>query len=280
MNTTPEILTVDGVVLNTLAKNIESIAGRLHVASKRTANVQVPGRPGALYVPNKLDDINTITLPMWVRGCDDNGLIPSGSARVEFFKNLDQLTRLFGKPYGLLDVRHTLPDTTIRQCFAELTDELDFTTTGPNPLGKYSVALEVPAVYWQDLNQIVQNLAVPASGTNLNFNNFAGGTAPVWDSVITLTGPFTSMTVQDVPSGDTVTVNTGIAAGQTVVLDNDAMTVMQGANDLLTFTSHTGDVFLVLHPDAIGETHLVVTGAGFGAGTSVQIAGRRKYRIG
>jgi hypothetical protein len=282
VNTTMEILSIDGVVLNTLAKNIESIAGRLHVAPKRGANPTISGKPGALWVPGKLDEPNVLALPMWVRGCDDNGAIPvGGSARQQFFDNLDQLTRLFGKSTGLLDVRHTLPNASIRQCFAEMLDEIDFTTSGPNPLGKYSVSLQVPDVYWQDLNQLVQNKVVGATGTTLTFDTFNGGTAPIFDSVITITGPFTTITLQDVPSGDTVTIGTPIAGGTTAVIDNANMTVMNGATDLLTNTSHTGDYFLVLNPGSTtGQHQILVTGAGFTGATAVQVTGRRKFRAG
>lgn len=278
MNTTTETLSVNGVVLNTLAKNIESIAGRLHMAPKKTPNVVVPGKPGVLYVPGKLDDVNHFVLPMWVRGCDDNGLIPGGSsARVEFFKNLDALTRLFRKSSSLLDIRHVMPDTTTRQVFAEVLEEIDFTTIGANPLGKYSVTLEVPDVYWQDLNLITQNIAAVVNNTTYQYGQFDGGTAPIFDSVITITGPFTNITLTDVESNDFVTLGTAVAAGATAVIDNVNMTVVSGANDLLTTTSHSGDVFLALFPNDLGQHKLKVTGAGFTAATAVQVAGRRKY---
>ena len=211
MNTTTEILSVDGVVLNTLAKNIESIAGRLHVPGKRTTNQTLPGKHGSLHVGNKVFEPNTIVLPMWVRGCDDDGAIPAGgSARDEFYFNLDELTNLFGRD-GLRDVRHTLPDGSIRQCFAEVLSSIDFSVTGRNPLGKFSVEMEVPDVFWQDLNQV--NQAQVVGNGRYHYGQLDGGTAPIVDAVLTITGPFTTFTVTDVESGDSFTYAAAIAAG-------------------------------------------------------------------
>src|SRR3982751_4903714 len=102
--TTTETLTVNGVVLNTLANNIETLAGRLRVPSYRTENLIVPSKHGELWVPNKKFQTNTIPLPMWVLGCNDDGEIPSGStARIEFYARVDELVTLFKSP-GLLTV--------------------------------------------------------------------------------------------------------------------------------------------------------------------------------
>src|SRR5687768_5894726 len=94
--TTSETLSVDGVVLNTLAKNIETLTGRLRTPPLRGSNLSIPSRHGALHTATKVYDENEIVLPMWVAGCDDDGEIPYfGSARKEFFKNLDELSNLF-----------------------------------------------------------------------------------------------------------------------------------------------------------------------------------------
>lgn len=278
MNTTSEILTVDGTVLNTLAKNIESIAGRLHVPGKRTANQVIPGKHGTQHVGGKLFEANVLVLPMWVRGCDDDGAVPTGSTREEFFTNLDELSRLFTRE-GLRDIRHTLPDGSIRQCFGEVLSAIDFSITGHNPMGKYSVEVEVPEVFWQDLDTRTQNLAV-AAGNNYHFTTFDGISAPICDSLITVTGPVGDIGLTDSTSGEWLEYGVGLAAGQQLVIDCANWDITVGGADVIQNLSHSHDYFLPLTPNIAGQVWVTVTGSGFGAGTSVQIAAKRKYLVG
>lgn len=281
MNTTTEILSVDGVILNTMAKNIESIAGRLHTPDRKGSNVAVSGAAGELYVPGKMDAPNVIALPMWVRGCDDDGIVPAlGQDRINFYKNLDLLTGIFGRNTGLLDVRHTMPDNSIRQCFAEVLSAIDFSTTGRRPLGRFSVEMEVPDVYWQDLNSLVQSKGFAASGVIQTYDTFIGGTAPIYDAVVTITGPAnTGMTIQDVISGEYIVINQAIPAGQQVVIDNPNWTVKLNGADIITNVAHSHDYLLPISPDN-GGPRFQMTGGGFTVATAVQITGRRKYRVG
>jgi hypothetical protein len=276
LNTTTEILTVDGVVLNTLAKNIESIAGRLHVPGKRTANQTLPGKHGTLYVANKKYEANVIVLPMWVRGCDDDGSVPSGSTREEFFTNLDVLTNLFMRD-GLRDVSHTLPDGSIRQCFAEVLSSIDFSVIGHNPLGKYSVEMEVPDVFWQDVNAIVQARGV---AENVHYPQFDGLTAPLVDAIITVTGPANSVLLTDTNSGEWFQYAAALGVGEQLVVDCAEWTAKKGAADVIGNVSHSDDYFLPLTPNLARQLWVSMNIPGSTGGTSVSINGRRKYLVG
>ena len=281
MNTTTEILSVDGVVLNTLAKNIESLTGRLHTPEKKGENVPIPGAVGELYVPGKMDAANTIVLPMWVRGCTDDGLVPSvGQDRINFYANLDQLTGLFGKNTGLLDVRHTLPDTSIRQCFAEVLSALDFSTIGRRPLGRFSVEMTVPDAYWQDLNPVTAQSAAGGTGA-FNMAEFSGLSAPVYDAVITVTGPMNAgMVLTDNASGETFQFGAAIPAGQNLVIDCDNWTVKLNGVDSIQNVQNTHDYFLPLTPDVNGNLWVSLAATGLTAASKFSITGRRKYRVG
>lgn len=277
-NTTTEILTVDGVVLNTLAKNISSLTGRLRAPAVRTSNILVPGRHGALYSPNKKYDQALITLPMWVVGSDDDGAIPEGStARREFFKRIDELTKLFKKTSGLLDVRHTLPDGSVRQCYAESLDVMDFTTDA-SPRGLFSVNLTVPEVFWQDVDTRSQVLA--ANGASVVASDFAAATAPMEDLVYRLDGPWTSprLTFAD---GSFVAVNQAIPAGQGMSVDsgNWDLTGHNGFVPDYTKIQHDGaDSYWAALP-AENQT-ITLTGADRTAATQLTVTGRRKFLVG
>lgn len=283
MNTTTEILTVDGVTLNTLAKNVEELAGRLHVPDKKGANIPIPGAVGELYVSGKMDGANTIVLPMWVRGCDDDGLVPSvGQDRINFFHNLDQLTGIFLKNTGLLDVRHTLPDGSIRQCWAEVISAIDFSTTGRRPLAKFSVEMTVPDAYWQDVNAAAgAAMVVAANPQDLHFVHLDNASAPIYDSIITVTGPYNAnWALTDIQSSEFVVVAQPIPAGQTAVIDSSNWTATINGADVITSTTNSHDYMLPLTPNALGEVWVRASGTGFTAATTVRVNARRKYRVG
>lgn len=217
--TTAETLTVDGVVLNTLAKNIESLSGRLKVPPLRTGNITVPGRHGTLRTSRKLYEEGEIVLPMWVRGVDDDG---NFSSRQKFYENIDILTNLFRPGSGqMLEVVHTLADGSSRKVFAECTEAIDFTMTG-RTLGKFSVALRVPSVFWVDPQQISVDLTMGSAGP---IAQLSGTTAPIEDAVFTIIGPATNCRVEAyydgkaLPNPNYFQYNAAIPAGQSLVVD-------------------------------------------------------------
>lgn len=90
---------VDGVSLQTLAQNISTLGGsRWGVPPLRGENIQIPGRPGALWQP-KIADSRTLTLAMWVRGTDANGNV-SGDPKQTFTANWRSLQQLLWRHDG------------------------------------------------------------------------------------------------------------------------------------------------------------------------------------
>src|SRR5689334_4925585 len=102
-NTSTIPVTIDGVRLDTLAYNIETLEGRMSFPGSRGENAIVPGDDGSIFIPNKSFEDTTKTLKMWVRGADVNGLVPIMSTRMaEFRSNMDRLFRLFAKKNSLI----------------------------------------------------------------------------------------------------------------------------------------------------------------------------------
>lgn len=96
MITTTEYWDVDGTPLNTMAKNIETLTGRGGIPELLGDNIQVPYKVGRIWRP-KEPDSRTLTLAMWVIGCDNDGGYPTGDVAQHklFNENWDGLKRLF-----------------------------------------------------------------------------------------------------------------------------------------------------------------------------------------
>lgn len=285
--TTAETLTVNGVVLNTLAKNIESLTGRLRVAAIRTDNLVVPGRHGRLHTTQKYYEEGQIILPMWVIGCDDNGNVPT-NARTQFFANVDALSALFRPGDGLLEVLHTLPDGSTRRAWCEVTEVIDFSVQGGGmPLGKFSVAMRVPSVFWED--QAVISLDMPPT-QNGGIAPFTGMTAPIEDGVFTVTGPATNPRVEALYNGASLSTplwfqySGTIPAAQTLKVDcgNWVLTGGGGFSPVYANFSHAGAArwLNIVPPAPGGVPGLKITASSTTGATKVNLTAKRKYLVG
>lgn len=277
VQTTTETLTVNGVVLNTLAKNISSLAGRLRAPAYRTGNVVVPGSHGELWVPNKKFQANTITFPMWVVGCDDDGEIPGGSnRRKEFFKRVDELVTLFKSP-NLLDIVWTTARDETRRCWAEALDVLDFTTDA-SPKGMVGVVLTIPGSFWEDTTTKTQTLT--GTGTTLTPTNFQGGSAPMENLVYTIKGPWTNprATFSD---GSWFQYSAALTSAHTLTVDSGEWE-LTGAGGLVadySKISHDGadSVWGALPASAAAIT---LSGSARTTASAFTITGKRKFLVG
>lgn len=280
-NTTAETLSVNGVVLNTLAKNIESLTGRLRTPGKRTTNVTVPGRHGTLRTAVKLFDENILALPMWVIGGDDDGKIPVGQTdRRLLFSNIDTLTRLFLGSQTVLDVRHTLPDASVRQCFGDVLDVIDFTTESADPMAKFGVSIVMADPFWYDLTTITQDV-LPANGTTASFSSFGGATAPMDKLLFRLTGPWNSpiLTFSD---GSWLAIDVNIPAAATVTVDCSTWTLTSsGVTTILAnLRRSTTTARWATVPPTSGPLVVNLAGASRTTATALRVQGRRAFLVG
>lgn len=275
--TTTETLTVNGVLLNTFAKNVESLTGRLRAPAYRTGNISVPGAHGELWVPNKKYQANTLALPMWVVGCDDDGEIPEGSnKRKEFFKRVDELVTLFKSP-GLLEVIWTTARDEPRRCWAEAADVLDFTTDAI-PRGMVGVVLTIPDAFWEDT--VVKTSVLTGTAATIDPVEFAGGSAPIEDLVYLIQGPWTNprLTFGD---GSWFQYSGTLTAGQTITVDSGEWELTGGGGLVADYSkiSHDGTdaVWGTLPASAAAIT---LGGSGRTTASQLTITGKRKYLVG
>lgn len=278
--TTPERLTVDGIDMKTLAKNVETLAATLRTPARRGANAVTAGRSGVIRTPGKMHEAPTYVWPMWVVGTDDDGRIPVGStARQQFYNNIDVLTSLFDKD-GVLDVQHTLPDGSVRQADCECVTAIDFSTFGTDPTGKFAVELQNLNAYWADLVDTVETMAV---GTRTDL--FSGVTAPLDDGVYEIVGPITNPSIYDLSKpASFIRYNAEIPAGQSISIDA-AQWSLFGTGGLVPdltklVISGMGGRMLRLTPNDSRAYSVELAGAATTVDTQLTVTGRRKYLVG
>jgi hypothetical protein len=274
--TTDEILTANGVVLNTLAYNVGSLTGRLRTPARRGDNVTVPGRHGAIRTPNKRFDQGEIVLPMWVVGADEDGLVPAfGPGRDQLFANVDMLTRIFSTE--TVDLVHTLPDGSQRRLLGEPSEAIDFTSMAGGGRAEFAVTLRVPGAFWTDIADVSASFAGEGAWSVAEFD---GATAPMDELAVTFTGG----TNPRVQAGNVwLQYSAVLAATESITLDCATWTLSGGGGLVPDYSrvDHAGDGrWFVLPPGVTSSTPSVeVSQTGIGAMTT-QFIGRRKYLIG
>jgi hypothetical protein len=280
-------VTVDGTRLDTLAYNIETLDGRLTIPGVRGDNIVIPGRDGSIYVPNKSFDDGSMTLKMWVRGCDVDGAIPT-TRMTEYRNNIATLTRLFGKRDSLLDVRQVWPAGTI-QYLCEVRQAYDFAENSFMPKAKFAVELNIPGVFGQDVSTTDYTGSTSlTSGTTVTMAAYNGGTAPIKDAIIVVRGPATNPRLTNTSTGQWVQLSATIATGtdwrvnvgtwETVTGSAIGLTGTTGLTARIAETSYGGggNQFLSLSP-TVGGPQVTFTATGVGAATQILARARRKF---
>lgn len=221
-------VSVNGVNLdNLVAQGLDDVSGLHTVPGKRTANVEIPGRHGALNVPSKRYQQASLVLPMWIRGVNPDGSIPAltdPATRLAFHTRLRALTALFTEG-ELVTITHQLTDGTARQITAEVDTVLNFTITGTGryTLGKVSVGLTAADPFWTDTTTTTATFSL-TTGSTTTLPGFAAATAPMDDLTVSI-GPCTNPTLTQISTGAFITYNGIIGAGQHLLIDTTAWTV-------------------------------------------------------
>lgn len=288
-------ITVDGVALNTLAKSPETKSGRLRVPGARGSNVVVNGRHGGIWGVKSFEE-GKFVLPMWVLGCDDDGAVPTTALR-QFYKNKDDLSRLFAKRYALLDVRATQPDGSVRQAMSEVLAAIDFSMLNAAD-ARFNVEFTIPGTFWQDIATTDWNGAFTQAAGTAQIPYMTGSTAPIEDAQFILkmtNGTLTNPRITDYIGGSWAQYNGVLTAGGAAsdwYFNSDtwisrAKSAAQadwdptaGSSILSTTQKSTASTrFVSLNPDSVnGAVTVQVTGTwSAGATASLYVRGRRKF---
>lgn len=272
-----EALTINGVSLDTYAHMLTDISGLMRVPERRGDNVVVPNRHGRIRTVGKKFDANEVTLPLVVVGADPvTGALPTQQEELEaFFTRRDQLLNLLYANPAV--IAYTRPNGHTVQAGYEVVDVLDFTRRYNEPLGKVNVALELPDAFWEDAASVSQNVVGPTD-TEVELTAFAGATAPISDTVITVFGPCNNPMFTH--GAQWVRYNGVINAGQQLQIDIGSWIVGPGTGTLWApeirnvEQGRPGPWFEIdpaTVPYSVTFTHTT------GVSATATISGRRKY---
>lgn len=284
MLTTSEVLTIDGVPLNTYAVNISTLTGRFNTPDIRGDQVSVPTRSGYIFAPNRPLGPGEIILNMWVAGCDDDGIVPPQViAKQQFHDNLESLVHLFTKRAKLLHVVKTLGDGSTRECYAEVIDRLEPEFQAKGLVATFNVAMNIPDVYWQSTDVFTQS-GTPGSilPKILNLTTFSNMTGIIEDSILTVVGPITNPSIMDIESGISISLTGTLNSSQSWVVDAKNFTSIitpDNTNQLIN-TVHLGSSrFIIISPNngSVRVPQLVLSGTGGGSTTNFMISARKKW---
>jgi hypothetical protein len=191
---------------------------------------------------------------------------------------------LFSKDYALLDVRHTLPDATIRRALAEVSGAYNFTTHA-DPMGLFTVVLNVPDAYWKDVVATTTFVNVAVAGSNTPDLTWAtGGTAPLNDATFTVLGPITNPRIVDLVSGCYINYAGTVPAAQSITYNADTFVVggVGGFNPDMSKVTYwkTGGRLMRLVPNNLGEYKVRLQGTATTTATRLTVVGYKKYQVG
>lgn len=280
---TAERLIVDGVDIRTLAKYLPKGASgaTLAVPGRRGENVATVARHGSLWTPSKAFDEGQFTIPLLVRGTDDDGRVPSGSSpRRELYRRIDELVTLFSKAHALLTVQRVLPDGSTREIAAECTSAMDWEVPGAGVMARVDFTMTAPDPFWRAAAGFSTAMAAATPTTVA-----AGATAPLDDGTFLITGPITNPRITDVVTGAWVQYGAAISATQTLTVNAATWQLtstgsLSTAMSLVSF-SGTGGRLMRLAPDPVSRGYRAqLTGTQTSTATRLTISGRAKYLTG
>lgn len=257
--TTSHPISVDGVRLDTLAWGIE--AATYSTGGLRTGDVELPGVDGVLPSMYDAREPGMLSLSMFVKGTDEDGLVPYGDSVQMLRRNLDALLRLFGQTARLLDVREVInadaPDGDgTRQALAKVQDAIA-PTLEPGQVARFTVNLAIPSAYWRSVEPVEWRRGGTAhgpldSGAAYTIVDLDGTTAPITDAILVLTGPAVNPRITDLASGQYVELQGTLTAGEAWRINVSTWETRTGQ---LTLDSDDGDGFSAAgRTEAMGET--------------------------
>lgn len=213
-----EYMEVDGIPLQTYAMNVETVGGARRAPGKfRGENRKIPNRRGTRFV-KKVPDQRTLSLNMWVRGCDDDGNIPSGrTARALYEQNLDRLMNMMWRGEAQMRLtKRVFVGEALRavDAMAEFNGGLEPSMIG-RKAAKMTVDLLLADPYFYDRNYTTVTLV------NGNNTIVVPGTAKTTKIQVTINGARNVTKIRNATYGVESTYNDSLNTGDVALLDVD-----------------------------------------------------------
>lgn len=284
--------------LDTLAYNVETRTGvATSLSASREGAVSVAGRSGSFYQPGAKREEGRVVLSMWVSDDRTDGFYNTGYKA--WRDNLDTLNRLFDTSLGQIEVREyihgiaspsmALTGQPYRRAFCEVR-----TTIQPDMEGRWYGPLKVELIinntFWEDSAAATFTSPVGATAVATHtMTPLVGGTAPIEDANITVTGPISAPTLRCAETGSLLRYTGTLAAGQQWSVNTSKYLSAVGTNieasifagnfagtSATANTLYSGPHSPTMFP--IGPLAVVqLSGSGAGTATALKIAARKKY---
>lgn len=272
---------IDGTDIQSYGTIIETRDGWDDTPPLRGENVVLLGRHGQ-YWRRKRFDAAKKTITVTINGVVDGWRIPeTGLAqRALYEENLDSLIRLVSPGHRMLSVQRVYADGSRRTADCELTSALTPEVWG-NTAGRVVLEFSVPGAFWRDADVRSYRVAYTVAGADaqtVEVYSLAGQTAPCADSVITVTGPCTSVTVRDALTGSGFSYG-ALTSGQNLVVDAGAFSATKAASSVLTDLTLFDGQLIEISPAPRTDTgpSLDITAPGKSGIFKVVVSARRSW---
>lgn len=269
---------VDGVPLETARRTVDTRTGWDDLPGARGDDVTLLGRHGQRWRP-KRHDRSRRTLAITLHGLDDAGRVPASAAarRAVIERELDDLARLLLVRHRPLLVERVHADGARRRALCDVTGALtpEHVT---DDTARVVVELQVPGGLWEDVDATSLRLPLVTTGDvqDVELWSLRGQTGPCPDAVVAVTGPCSSLTIVDAPSGTSLAWPVPVPDGSTLVVDLGATSaLLDGVESVTTLTAL--DLEVSPAPTADRGPRLQVTCPGAGGGTRVVVTARRRW---
>lgn len=271
---------LDGMPLDDPGRRwvLNSKTGLRIVPGRAQTGVQLPGRDGVQPSLGSRFDPGALLISLTLRG----------KTHAEVMSNLEIMHGVLGQRRKLLPLTHTYGNGQVREALVEVlsaTDhEMPFTE-----FVRLAVQCSVPGSFWRDLATTDTRLPVAASATAAEVTGLAGSTAPVQDALLRIKGGWATVSVEDVVTGDKVTVTTPAAASEYVIIDTAAWTARKvttdtwsgGTNVITSVVSNRGSgPMLGMEPDfatGAGRIRIRATGTNITGTPEVVVRAKRAF---
>lgn len=286
-NTSANPIAVNGVRLDTLAYNISTKSGVVHMAAIRGVSDVIPGKNGSMYSPGKRREEGRIILSMWANDTDVDGNFLSSDRYANWRKNMDMLLMLFDTSLAQVTVTEQVSTTEQRMAICEVRASIDPEVLG-RVYGEFKVELIINDTFW--MANADSEFVSPTGTTAVALHSlspFAGATAPMEDLIAIVDGPLTNPSLTDIRSGHLCRYNGALPAGQQWQVNTTTWRSVTGAGleysttggtsvtaQTVAYGLHAPRLF-ALSADAPPKVRLDGTAAA--ATTRFRLKGRKKF---
>lgn len=206
--------------------NVEGVVDGLGFVGFKGQDLEIPAKNGNTWI-RKLYNSRSLILSCWVRGGD----------RSQLDKNIDELTKIFGVS-GLHTLQRIMRDGTIRQAQAEIYNAVYFIPKR-NCYSKFSLEFSLPDPFFYGTTK--ETDLITSVGLDNYWIHSNSGSAPVYNAVITLSGPLEMPKLINIDRNIWIQYQGTIETGQTVTINTKDFTCLKDGVNMISAVKHSGD---------------------------------------